>query len=89
VPEDVSVVGFDDIQSASFHVPRLTTVRQPLQAMGRAGADALLNKLAGKTLPHIIQVEPELIVRESTGPRHGHRLGASKRSKRLASVATK
>jgi len=68
VPEDVSVLGFDDIQSASFHVPRLTTIRQPLQTMGRIGADALLKKLAGEALPTLIQVEPELIIRESTAP---------------------
>ena len=68
VPEDVSVFGFDDIQSASFHVPSLTTIRQPLKTMGSTAADALLQKLAGATLPSILRVEPELIVRESTGP---------------------
>jgi LacI family transcriptional regulator len=68
VPEDVSVLGFDDIQSASFHVPSLTTIRQPLSTMGRIGAEALLQRLAGEPLPSSIQVEPELIVRESTGP---------------------
>jgi LacI family transcriptional regulator len=46
----------------------LTTIRQPLQTMGRIGADALLKKLAGEALPTLIQVEPELIIRESTAP---------------------
>ncbi len=68
VPEDVSVLGYDDIQSASFHMPSLTTIRQPLQQMGCAGADALLRQLSGEVLPHVLRVEPELIVRESTGP---------------------
>ena len=68
VPEDVSVFGFDDIQSASFHVPSLTTIRQPLKAMGSTAAAALLQKLTGETLPSTIRVEPELIIRESTGP---------------------
>jgi LacI family transcriptional regulator len=68
VPEDVSVLGFDDIQSASFHMPSLTTIRQPLQQMGSAGAASLLQQLAGEHPPHILRVEPELIVRESTGP---------------------
>lgn len=68
VPEDVSVMGFDDIQSASFHVPSLTTIRQPLHQMGAAGADALLRVLAGEEPPPILRIEPELIVRESTGP---------------------
>jgi len=66
VPEDVSVIGYDDIQSASYHVPSLTTIRQPLQKMGHIAAQALLSKLAGKPTEALLQVEPELIVREST-----------------------
>ena len=77
VPEDVSVLGFDDIQSASFHVPSLTTIRQPLQAMGSTGASALLRKLAGETLPAILWVEPELIVRESTAQVRKEAAGSS------------
>ena len=68
VPEDVSVFGFDDIQSALFHVPSLTTIRQPLRYMGSTAADALLRKLAGEEVPPVLRVEPELVVRESTGP---------------------
>jgi LacI family transcriptional regulator len=79
VPRDVSILGFDDIQSASFQVPSLTTIRQPLKKMGSIGADALLRKLAGEQLPHIIRVEPELIVRESTAPLHGHTTKSQKR----------
>ena len=67
VPEDVSVLGYDDIQSASFHTPSITTVRQPLQSMGCAGADALLRMLDGEHLQPVLRVEPELVVRESTG----------------------
>ncbi|MGA7158143.1 MAG: LacI family DNA-binding transcriptional regulator [Acidobacteriaceae bacterium] len=66
VPRDISVMGFDDIQSASYHVPSLTTVRQPLKLMGSTAAAALLRRLAQETLPPQITVEPELIVREST-----------------------
>jgi DNA-binding LacI/PurR family transcriptional regulator len=67
VPEDVSVIGFDDIQSAAFHNPSLTTVRQPLRKMGEIAATALLERLNGsKEYPDEIAVEPELIVREST-----------------------
>jgi LacI family transcriptional regulator len=66
VPEDVSVIGYDDIQSASYHVPSLTTIRQPLQEMGRIGAQILLDKLSGKSTPALIRVEPQLVVREST-----------------------
>jgi DNA-binding LacI/PurR family transcriptional regulator len=68
VPEDVSIVGFDDIQSASYHVPSLTTIRQPLKLMGSTAAAALLRRMANETLPATIQVEPELVVRESSGP---------------------
>jgi DNA-binding LacI/PurR family transcriptional regulator len=67
VPEDVSVLGYDDIQSASFHMPSLTTIRQPLQQMGCEGATALLRLLERESVPHVLRVEPELIVRESTG----------------------
>jgi LacI family transcriptional regulator len=73
VPEDVSVVGFDDIQSASYHVPSLTTIRQPLKLMGSTAAAALLRRLAHETLPATIRVEPELVVRESTGPARSQR----------------
>jgi DNA-binding LacI/PurR family transcriptional regulator len=66
VPDDVSIVGFDDIQSASFHVPRITTIRQPLQLMGSTAAKTLLRKLAGEATPSVLRIEPELIVREST-----------------------
>ena len=65
---DVSVVGFDDIQSAAFQVPSLTTVRQPLQKMGAAAAQLLLKKLTGESIPDQVQVSPELVIRESTAP---------------------
>ncbi|MFP5235470.1 MAG: LacI family DNA-binding transcriptional regulator [Acidobacteriota bacterium] len=70
VPGDVSVVGFDDILSAAYSTPSLTTVRQPLGEMGKRGAQVLLDRIADKTkpFPFEIVVEPELVVRESTGP---------------------
>src|ERR1019366_7260834 len=45
VPDDVSVVGFDDIQSAAYQNPALTTVRQPLREMGRIAAETLLRRI--------------------------------------------
>jgi DNA-binding LacI/PurR family transcriptional regulator len=67
VPQDVSVVGFDDIQNAAFQNPRLTTVRQPLRRMGELAAETLLQRINGaKSYPKVIAVEPELVVREST-----------------------
>ena len=70
VPRDVSVVGFDDVPSAAYHTPSLTTIRQPLRKMGMIAAEALLKRLAcdADDPGNFIQVEPELIVRESTGP---------------------
>jgi DNA-binding LacI/PurR family transcriptional regulator len=68
VPEDISVIGFDDIQGAAFSTPSLTTVRQPLPHMGRLAAQTLLARVEGeKDLPAEIRIEPELVVRQSTG----------------------
>jgi DNA-binding LacI/PurR family transcriptional regulator len=68
VPEDISVIGFDDIQGAAFSTPSLTTVRQPLAHMGRLAAQTLLARIEGeKDLPAEIRIEPELVVRQSTG----------------------
>jgi len=71
VPTDVSVVGFDDIQSAAFQSPALTTVRQPLRRMGKIAAETLLRRIAAKepeTKPASIIVDPELVVRGTTAP---------------------
>ncbi|HEV2275573.1 MAG TPA: LacI family DNA-binding transcriptional regulator [Acidobacteriaceae bacterium] len=68
VPDDVSVIGFDDIMSSSFGIPSLTTVRQPLREMGKAGAELLLKRINHPKAHHPQQVimEPELVIREST-----------------------
>jgi LacI family transcriptional regulator len=69
VPEDVSVVGFDDIRGATYLVPSITTVRQPLQKMGEIAAETLVARIEGEeNFPEEIRIEPEFIVRESTGP---------------------
>jgi LacI family transcriptional regulator len=67
-PGDVSVVGFDDIASAMYQTPSLTTVRQPLQKMGEAAAQLLLQRIQSPSAayPETITFEPELMVREST-----------------------
>jgi DNA-binding LacI/PurR family transcriptional regulator len=69
VPGDVSIVGFDDIQSAAYSTPSLTTVRQPLTEMGQRGAQVLLDRIAHREKEHPTEIimAPELIVRESTG----------------------
>jgi len=69
VPEDVSVIGFDDINAAEFNNPRLTTIRQPLSNMGRIAAQSVLNRIhKSEPFRNEITVEPELIIRESTRP---------------------
>ena len=67
VPQEVSVMGFDDIPGAAFNTPTLTTVRQPLARMGQVAAQTLLERIAGRDdYPPEIAIEPELVVREST-----------------------
>ena len=69
VPQDISVVGFDDIPAAAFHYPSLTTVRQPLHRMGQLAVETLVERLeGGKEMEREIAVQPEIVVRESTGP---------------------
>lgn len=69
VPEDVSVIGFDDIQSAAFQNPGLTTIRQPLRQMGMTAAETLVRRInspKNAEYPRNIVAEPELIMRGST-----------------------
>jgi LacI family transcriptional regulator len=69
VPADVSVIGFDDIKAAAYTLPRLTTINQPLEEIGRIATQSLLDLIHGATtIPSEITVEPTLVVRESTGP---------------------
>jgi len=69
VPEDVSVIGFDDIKAAAYTMPRLTTINQPLEEIGRIATQSLLNRIHDTMPPRDeITVEPQLVVRDSTGP---------------------
>ncbi|QNM97670.1 LacI family DNA-binding transcriptional regulator [Chitinimonas koreensis] len=69
IPEDISVVGFDDIPSASHAHPRLTTVRQPLDAIGEAAVKLLLQRAAGdRQGASRIEFPSSLVLRDSTGP---------------------
>jgi DNA-binding LacI/PurR family transcriptional regulator len=69
VPEDISLVGFDDLFLASYTQPRLTTVRQPMRRMGLLAMQSLFKLMSGEDTAIRITVEPELIVRESTARR--------------------
>jgi len=70
VPQDVSVVGFDDVPGAERSEPPLTTVKQPLRDMGRSAFELLLRYLDGKATPEpvVLTMPTELIVRASTAP---------------------
>jgi DNA-binding LacI/PurR family transcriptional regulator len=65
VPEDVAVIGFDDVEMARYTDPPLTTVRQPILEIGRQMARQLLRLAAGETIEHAVVLPTELVVRES------------------------
>jgi Transcriptional regulators len=65
VPEDVKIVGYDDIQLASLFVPRLTTVHQPIAEMGRRAVELLVDMIAGKSVPMANVLPVCLVLRES------------------------
>jgi len=65
VPDDVSLVGFDDLAPAKFSVPPLTTIRQSVYEIGSEAASAMLAMLKGVE-PAVNLPTPELIAREST-----------------------
>jgi len=69
VPKDISVVGFDDSAFMNCTEPPLTTVRQPIESLGRAAVTLLVNQIEGATVTaEELLFEPELVVRGSTGP---------------------
>jgi alanine racemase len=69
VPRDVSVVGFDDSRLMQYLDPPLTTIRQPVQAIGLAAVAALADAIEGEPVPsHEYLYKPELVLRSSTAP---------------------
>jgi DNA-binding LacI/PurR family transcriptional regulator len=65
VPQDVAVVGFDDIETAAYTEPPLTTVRQPIVELGRRMTQQLLRLAAGETIEQAVMLNTELVIRES------------------------
>ncbi len=85
VPADVSVVGYDDSAMMNCTDPPLTTIRQPIDAMGQAAVALLANQVAGHEVPHEEMLfEPELVVRGSTGPVRTHDTRGQRGSSRLS-----
>ncbi|GAB4573427.1 MAG: LacI family DNA-binding transcriptional regulator [Anaerolineae bacterium] len=72
VPEDLSIIGFDDLPHAAYSTPALTTVRQPVQETARIIAGLLVDLIAGRAsvdaTNEIMLVPPELMIRETTAP---------------------
>jgi DNA-binding LacI/PurR family transcriptional regulator len=69
IPEDVSVIGYDDIPLTSFFDPPLTTIHQPIDRFGSIGAQLLIETVNDHDFsPKIIRLEPELIIRASCAP---------------------
>lgn len=68
VPDDVSVIGFDDVPDSAHYLPPLTTVRQDFHALGVLGVETLLAVLEGRDTPRRGLIAPELVVRQSTAP---------------------
>ena len=67
VPDDVSVVGFDDVDGSANFFPPLTTVRQEFGALGRTCIELLVEAIAGRTVTSAL-IEPSVVVRASSGP---------------------
>jgi DNA-binding LacI/PurR family transcriptional regulator len=73
IPEDVAIVGFDDIERGRHAVIPLTTMRQPTDVIGREAMELLVKQMEGKEAPIRKVLKPELVIRESTrGQRKGH-----------------
>jgi DNA-binding LacI/PurR family transcriptional regulator len=69
VPDDVSVVGYDDSALMNCTEPALTTVRQPIESMGRMVIELLIRQISSDSaISDELFFEPELVVRRSTSP---------------------
>ena len=68
VPDDLSVIGFDDIDLAAYLDPPLTTVRQPIREKGSTAVRLLIEAIAGRSQPEHVSLETRLVVRNSAGP---------------------
>lgn len=77
IPEELSVVGFDDVVEARISFPELTTVRQPLRVMGETAAREIIGCITRNETRQTILFTPELIVRASTAPARNATLQAS------------
>jgi LacI family transcriptional regulator len=69
IPDDISIIGFDDIPQASLVYPSLTTVRQPLEQMGKVAVKVLLEHIEDPSRPpQRVELATQLIIRDSCRP---------------------
>jgi DNA-binding LacI/PurR family transcriptional regulator len=68
VPDDVSVVGFDDTPESGYFLPPLTTIRQDFSEVGRRSVELLLSLADGDPVERHVVVPAELVIRSSTAP---------------------
>ena len=80
VPEDMSIIGFDDLPIAQYTWPQLTTVRVPANEMGRRAAESLLTAIKTHQPPLSVELPTDLIIRGSTAAPQGARNGKRRRS---------
>jgi LacI family transcriptional regulator len=72
IPDDISIIGFDDIPQASLVYPKLTTVRQPLEEMGKVAVQMLLEQIEDQSRPpQRVALATQLVIRDSCGPYPG------------------
>lgn len=69
IPQEISIIGFDDLPLSTFFDPPLTTVRQPIALFGEVAVQRLIDVINKTgTEPHVVRLDPELIVRDSCAP---------------------
>src|SRR5690606_6074330 len=69
IPDDISIVGFDDVSQSSFVYPKLTTVRQPLEQMGQIAVKLLLEQIEDQNQPpQRVALATQLVIRDSCAP---------------------
>ena len=68
IPEQLSVIGFDDLEESQYSWPPLTTMRQDFRALGDTAMQLLLRELSGKATKKVDRLVPELVLRKSTAP---------------------
>jgi LacI family transcriptional regulator len=69
IPEDISVIGYDDLPLTAYFDPPLTTIKQPIEKFGQIGAQILIEAINKPGIePKIVRLDPQLVIRETCAP---------------------